>query len=274
MPAIVLIKLKNVLLNKLGKPFFRLCHKTVTKEIEMPAQNVEIVFVIDTSGSMKPYIDGLNRNLRSLIEPLQNSGMHVRFGMVAHAITDRYLFHFLKPVSEKTLSDLYNGQPDVRDFFTDDAAAFLNILDNLETGGEECTPVALDLAMDFPFGPVQTTRRVVAFISDERMEGGCLPDGWERIVPRMVDKATARKILLYGFIPESPASLELSMTERSEMEFWNSDDFESIDFETLLSGMGRSISISTLSASSEPAYAKALFGEDKPGFLTDSINDL
>lgn len=237
----------------------------------MPAQNVEIVFVIDTSKSMSPYIDGLKRNLRSLIEPLQQSGLHVRFGMVAHKASRgcRYKFRFLKPVDRKLLRNMYGGQYDIRDFFTDDAKAFLNVLDDLKTGGDESTPVALDLAFDFPFGPLSTTRRVVAVFSDEKIEGGIMPNGWENIISPMIDKAIARKILLFGFIPESPAAIELSETERSEMVFWNCKDFEKIDFAKLLSGMGRSISDSSLQATSEPAYPKALFHEDDPDFLSE-----
>ena len=238
----------------------------------MPAQTVEIVFVIDVSGSMRPYIDGLKRNLRSLIEPLQQSGLHVRFGMVAHAIShSKYRFHFLRPVDEGLLRDLYHGQYNIRDFFTDDAKAFLSVLDGLKTGGNETTPVALDCALDFPFGPLATTRRVIAFFSDEKIEGGIMPNGWESVISNLVDKVMARKILLYGFIPESPASLELSEAERSEMVFWNSDDFEHIDFEKLLSGMGKSISVSSLQSTKEPEYSKALFGEDAPSFLTNSV---
>ena len=98
-----------------------------------------------------------------------------------------------------------------------------------------------------------------------------MPNGWESVISNLVDKVMARKILLYGFIPESPASLELAEAERSEMVFWNSDDFEHIDFAKLLSGMGKSISVSSLQSTKEPNYSKALFGEDAPDFLANSV---
>ena len=223
----------------------------------MPVQTVDIVFVIDIGADLdedgnkvKGFKDSLNRNLRSLIESLQQSGLHVRYGLVAHAVdcfasgdyarrilSSAYCFHFLRPVDELLLRDLYHGQYDIRDFFTDDAKAFQNILDELSLldGLNGPIPIALDLALDFPFGPLATTRRVIALISDRTIEGGrpylfgtptlgCvpLPKGWKKVFPKLVDKAMARKILLYGFIPESAAALELAEAERSEIVLWDS----------------------------------------------------
>ena len=231
----------------------------------MPAQNVEIVFVIDTSDSMQPYINALKKNLERLILPLQQSGLNVRFGLVSHSVTGKgiYSIAFLKPCTATSLKKFYSGQYNIDDFFTGDTKKFLNILDSLSTRGDEDTPLALDFALDFPFGPLSSTRRVVAFFSDERIEDGEMAPGWQSIIPKLVDKAMARKIMLFGYIPESPAALQLSEAERSEMMFWDCRDINQIDFAKLLSGMGKSISLSTIQATNEPSYSKALFGQDK-----------
>ena len=231
----------------------------------MPAQNVEIVFVIDTSDSMQPYIDALKSNLERLILPLQQSGLNVRFGLVAHSVTGEniYTISFLKPCSSAFLKSFYEGQYDIDDFFTDDPRHFISVLDGLVTQGGEHTPMGLDFALDYPFGPLSSTRRVVAFFSDERIEDGEMAPGWEDKISKLVDKAMARKIMLFGYIPESPAALQLSEAERSEMTFWDCRDIHQIDFAKLLAGMGKSISVSSIQATGEPDYPKALFDQDK-----------
>lgn len=231
----------------------------------MPAQNVEVVFVIDTSDSMQPYIDALKSNLERLILPLHQSGLNVRFGLVSHSVTGKniYTISFLKPCSSALLRGFYGGQYDIGDFFTDSSRRFTEVLDGLVTQGGENTPLALDFALDYPFGPLGSTRRVVAFFSDERIEDGEMSPGWESVIPQLVDKAMARKIMLFGYIPESPAALQLSEAERSEMTFWDCRDIGQIDFAKLLAGMGKSISLSSVQATKEPGYSKALFGQDK-----------
>ena len=274
----------------------------------MPVQTVDIVFVIaigadldDDGNKVKGFKDSLNRNLRSLIESLQQSGLHVRYGLVAHALnpftlagdhtrrlTCAYCFHFLRPVDELLLHDMYHDQYyDIRDFFTDDAKAFQNILDELyqvEPHLSGPVPIALDLALDFPFGPLATTRRVIALISDRAIEDSVLPveKGWKNVFPKLVDKIMARKIMLYGFIPESAAALELAEAERSEIVLWDScirsewmasslwSKTFSFDryFESYFAKLLKSISASSMQGISESEYSKALFSEDVPGFLT------
>lgn len=230
----------------------------------MPAQNVEIVFVVDTSDSMQPYIDGLKKNLENLISPLQQTGLNVRFGLVSHSVTGHgiYSINFLKPCDSALLKQLYCGQYDINDFFTSDPLRFKKVLESLRIRGDENTPLALDFALDFPFGPLKNTRRVIAFFSDERIEDGEMEPGWQNVIPKLVDKVIARKVLLYGFLPESPAALTLSEAERSEMFFWNPRQFDQISFAKLLAGMGKSISVSSLQATNEPDYSRALFGQD------------
>ena len=275
----------------------------------MPVQTVDIVFVIDIGADLdddgnkvKGFKDSLNRNLRSLIESLQQSGLHVRYGLVAHAVdpftpagdhtrrlTCAYCFHFLRPVDELLLHDMYHDQYyDIRDFFTDDAKAFQNILDELhqvEPHLHGPIPIALDLALDFPFGPLATTRRVIALISDRAIEDSVLPicTPEPKVFPKLVDKIMARKIMLYGFIPESAAALELAEAERSEIVLWDScirsewmpgsltlSKTFSFDryFESYFAKLLKSISASSMQGISESEYSKALFYEDVPGFLT------
>jgi hypothetical protein len=52
----------------------------------MPTINVDLVFVIDTSGSMAPCLVQLRKHLNELINPLQGFVSKIRFGLVAMSI--------------------------------------------------------------------------------------------------------------------------------------------------------------------------------------------
>jgi hypothetical protein len=64
-------------------------------------------------------------------------------------------------------------------------------------------------------------------------------------------------------IPESPASEELAMVDRSEIEFVDGGNgLKGVDFKQLLGQMGKSISGSSMQAVGEPTYQRAIFGQD------------
>ena len=230
----------------------------------MPAENVEIVFVIDTSDSMQPYIDALKSNISCLLKPLQQMNYNIRLGIVAHSVTGHGIcsIRFLSPCNQSLLKKMYGGQYNIDDFFTQDLDRFMTVVDSLTTQGDEDTLLGIDFALDFPFGSLKDTRRVIAFFSDECIENGEMSPNWQGILPRIVEKIMARKVMLFGFVPKSSAALTLSEAERSEITFIDPSNFGQISFNKLLSAMGKSISVSTLQLVKEPSYSKALFGQD------------
>ena len=112
----------------------------------MPAPNVDLVFVIDSSSSMKPCFEGLVSHLNDVINPLQGLNLNVRLGLVAMGVgnTDSGspLFHIT------TLSggyrSIYQSDPKL---FTTDREQFSKALKNVILQGDENHLIALDLSL-------------------------------------------------------------------------------------------------------------------------------
>ncbi len=242
--------------------------------IIMPAINVDLVFVIDTSGSMAPCLEQLRKHLNELINPLQGFVSKIRFGLVAMSVAPSvgnshniYLLQLLSSYGAEAFSSIYSpshNQNDSNEFFTDDPQKLSTILENLVPQGDENMLVALDIAADMPFGPLSNTKRVIALFSDESFEGGINGDANNYIIPQLIDKLQKRHIQLFVAIPDSDAVQQLSSADRSEIELVDGGQgLSGVDFKLLLSQMGKSISGSSLQSVAEPEYQRALFGQDK-----------
>lgn len=238
----------------------------------MSAENVDIVFVIDASDSMKPYIDGLRLNLQHLIAPLEQSGYNWRLGLVTHNVIVGLLRVgynvYFSGYGEKSryswkeqLNKLYSGADN--SFFLSDINKFKMYLNDITLQGDENSFLGIDLATDFPFRSIKNTRRVIAFFSDEEIEKGGGENLNAKFANKLIDKIMARKILLFGYIPQSKLATLLGEAERSEITYIKPSDLAHLDFKKLLSGMGKSISASTLQSNEQEEYEQALFGEKK-----------
>jgi len=229
----------------------------------MPTAQVDIVFVIDASYSMAPCIEGLCKHLGSMLAPMRQMNVPVRFGLVTHQVPSG-------PVPKiATLSgnhrSIYHG--DGNGLFTDRPATMIEHFGRIEPGSDERNLAALDCALDFPFGPIESTIRVVAMFSDEAIETGSHPDSDLQHLPELISKIQARGVRLYGAVPESTGFERLAEVDGSEFEFidaYSADrnsSFDQIDFGNLLGQMGKSISASKAQGSERP-YKRALFGQD------------
>ncbi len=230
-----------------------------------PSQ-VDLVLVIDTSSSMRPCIDQLKNHLKELIKPMQGHVARVRFGLVGMSASSTqegvsYRAETLAGTSE-SIGWLYGGSSQ-HEFLTDDTAKVLERLDSLTVGGDEDNLVALDIALDHPFGPVSTTKRVVALFSDEKLEAGAQRTAIKEFIPRIVEKLHARRIKLFCAMPYSDAAQQLSEANGSEVEDVGGQGLAGVDFRTLLGQMGKSISVSSLQGALEEKYERALFGQDQ-----------
>ncbi len=217
----------------------------------MPAQNVDLVLVIDASSSMKPCFDALRENLARVVAPLQGFVTNVQFCVLAQSVgmRGRTLVHdhrFIGASGADALGALYAGPANQGagrgPFFTADAGRVRSFLADLKPEGNEDLLLALDLAADLPFGPITSTCRVIALFSDEPIEAGAVESGRVERIPELIDKLTRRRIKLFAALPESDASLTLSQANGSEIEFVSGGDgLRSVDFSQLLSQMGKSI---------------------------------
>lgn len=142
----------------------------------MKPSTVELVFVLDASESMRPCFEGLANNLQQVVNPLQTLGLKVRLGFIAMRVGNATGGGgVIATASINSASDpialIASGDPGL---FTEDNALFSSKMRALELGGDEHQLLALDCALDFPFGPMVNTRRVVAMFSDETIEDGFL----------------------------------------------------------------------------------------------------
>ena len=234
-------------------------------------KKVDLVFVIDASESMRPCLKGLAAHLEEVLRPLQGQSMEVRFGLVAcscgkgDAGSPIYQLTSLASSWVEMFDTLYHGGGSAQGaLFTADPDALSRRLGQVQVIGDENHLFALDCALDFPFGPVSTTRRVVALFSDEKIEDGMLQPGEaESMIPKLIEKMTARRVLLFGSLPGSPALDALGSAEGAQIEtVTGGDGLASVNFGKLLAQMAKTISICSLQGN-EGAFQKALYGQDK-----------
>lgn len=227
---------------------------------------VDLVLVIDASQSMRPCIEQLKNHLKELIKPMQGRVARVRFGLVGMSASAKdgeriYRPHTLAGGPE-SLGWLYDGS-NQHEFLTDDPDKVIARLDDLVCEGNEDNAMALDIALDHPFGPVSNTKRVVALFSDEKLEAGVQGRDINSFIPRIVQKLHARRIKLFCAMPYSDAAQQLSEANGSEIEDVKGQGLATVDFRLLLGQMGKSISASSLQGGLEEKYERALFSQDQ-----------
>ena len=235
----------------------------------MKPQNVDFVLLVDSSESMRPCFTQLREHLKELLYPLQQANFQVRFGLVGYAAgRDRngpiYDHTFIGGSGPEMIQKLYSPSVKASDFFTSDPAVVARVLGGLEAQGNEDTLLALDIAADFPFGPPDSARRVIAVFTDEPLEDGVSQTQPMAKIPELIQKLMARRIQLFVSAPFSGALEQLGSLDRAEIEAVDGGDgLKSVDFKKLLAQMGKSISVSSLQMGPEPAWKKAIFGQDR-----------
>lgn len=237
----------------------------------MKPQNVDLVLLVDSSESMRPCFAQLREHLKDLLSPLQQANFKVRFGLVAYAAAPSaggpvYDHTFIGGSGPEMIHKLYGPQVSASDFFTSDPAVVARVLGGLEAQGNEDTLLALDIAADFPFGPPDSTRRVIAVFTDEPLEAGVSEAQPVAKLPALIQKLMLRRIQLFASAPFSGALEQLGSLDRAEIEAVDGGDgLKSVDFRKLLAQMGKSISVSSLQMGPEPAWNKAIFGQNQWG---------
>ena len=233
----------------------------------MKPSTVELVFVLDASESMRPCFEGLANNLQQVVNPLQTLGLKVRLGFIAMRVGNATGGGgVIATASINSASDpialIASGDPGL---FTEDNALFSSKMRALELGGDEHQLLALDCALDFPFGPMVNTRRVVAMFSDEKIEDGFSGAAVVEKIPAIVTKIMARRIQFFAALPSSPALEALGSADCAQIEpVQGGEGLANVNFSKLLGQMAKSISCASLQAGPEN-YQKGLFGQYELG---------
>lgn len=230
----------------------------------MPAKQIDLVFVIDASSSMASCFEGLCAHIGDMLIPMKQAGLPVRFGLVTHQVPSEPYPKITTLIGDHRSIYLHPGP----ELFTENPNVLKAAFKSVKPMSDERNLVALDCALDFPFGPLDSTIRVISLFSDEGVETGSHPEEDIRMIPTLIEKIQARGIRLYGAVPESEAFDRLAEVDGSEFEYidaYRSDrhsSFDQVDFKALLGQMGKSISASKAQGFEKP-YRRALFGQDQ-----------
>jgi hypothetical protein len=190
--------------------------------------------------------------------------MNVRLGLVAMGVGTADGGSSLYRITTLTgdYKSIYQSDPEL---FTSDREQFSNALKNVPLKGDENHLIALDFALDFPFGPITNTRRVIALFSDEKIEGGKITKKEASMIPQLLEKMMARKIMLFATLPSSPLLETVAAADNVEIQpIQGGDGLSSVDFSKLLRQMAKSISLCSVQGS-EGVYQKGLFGQQSWG---------
>ena len=256
---------------------------------ESEGNRADVLFVLDASGSMRPCFDQLRTHIKRFVEPFKTAGFtSLRLGLLAYSANkDRthnrivYRNMFLCPNHASNMATLYGDHETAsKMFFTNTSSIegnvdkFVRRLDEIKCLGDEDTPFAMDCAADFPFEPINTTRRVIILFTDERIDDGVskmksVGENYSTL-DKIMDKISKKHISLYFYGPSSPATEVLEDYPRvvyqnviayqdrhSPTETW-----DSLNIGRVLESLGKSISRSALSATEEPETERAIYHQD------------
>lgn len=234
-------------------------------------KNVDVVFVVDASASMKPTFDQLRKHINSMLTPIIKSGSNVRLGLVAHRAGETddggAVYQFSGIGGHSVIDALYQKSPndsDEQGLFTRDLKIFVESLDRISPAGDEETLIALDCALDFPFGPLASTKRVLVLLTDEPLEDGVSRGECGDKIMELIEKVHARHINMFLVLPESEQANRLVYADRAEVEFiQGGDGLASVRFDLLLGQIGKSISVPSLQTTTEPAFKRALYDQNQ-----------
>ncbi len=231
----------------------------------MKPKIVDLVFVLDASESMRPCFEGLAQNIDKVVNPLQGMGMKVRLGLIAinaGKTSDNRPAYWVTTLGSPdfcaSMEYINSGNPVL---FTENNAQFIQEMRAITLQGDEDQLLALDCALDFPFGHMSTTRRVVAMFSDECLEDGITGVDKLNDIDAIVAKIMARKVLLFAALPTSDGLERLGQADSAQIEpVAGGEGLASVNFGKLLGQMAKSISTSSLQAGPEN-YIKGTFGQ-------------
>lgn len=234
-------------------------------------QSADIVFLVDSSGSMSPCISAVKDNIGRLVDFFRSDGQNtwdIRLEFVAHASYNNLHRLDSHSLSGPELLDAIYKQSvqSVNRLFTSEVARFQKALAEVAAEGDETTLVALDIALDLPWRPAESCHRVVICLSDEAIETGEDVPLQTSQIDNLVKKIHAKRIKLFIIAPYSAAFDSLAMADRCEYEVVDSTNsgLRSTNFAKLMEAIGKSVSVSQ-AASHGATEPQPLYGQDKWG---------
>lgn len=235
-------------------------------------QTADIVFCLDSSGSMSPVFRQVCKNITTLVNSLnnENNQFHwdVRFDFLSYSNgCSEMMLETMYHKGIGVIDALYKAKRDANGgisggkFFTSDIKEFSDRVKQLTADYDEATGYALDIVADFPFRDASTCHRVVILLTDEPIETGVCVNKTQSKLMDLANKLQDKKISLFMVTPPSDMFDTLSQIDKCEWTIDTSNGLTSTDFTKLMQTIGKSVSVSQTSSASGSNTVKPLFNQ-------------
>ena len=231
----------------------------------------DIVFCIDASGSMRPCIDGVRANVRQFLDGISSAAQmpwDLRFDFLAHQCSEEPGGEFVTGLyttelaNMRAIKSLYTQSG--TGLFTTNVNTFSQALSTVPVEGDECTLMALDMCLDFPWRTASGCRRIVILLTDEPIESGAWLDKSRKLLPKVIDKIHQLKVMLFMMSPASDIMERLSAVDKAIWrEVSTGEGLGEVDLAQVLQDISKSISKSQRPLGTIPEVSRALFGQDR-----------
>ena len=136
----------------------------------------DVVFVIDSSGSMFACFEGVKENINKFVEGVNSNQQ--------------------KPIDWRIAFLAENAGEFIRKDFTSNVGEFVNALSTVRCSeNNEFTLPAIDFALDFNWRP--GCNKIIVVFTDEPIEGGYKPEFQNSKLNELMNKCLLLKAMLY-----------------------------------------------------------------------------
>ena len=190
-----------------------------------PSNKADIIFIIDSSGSMRPCYDGVKKHIQGFVEELTigpNIPLDYRLGILSAGILSFQKKDFLDSVKE-----------------------FRKAIGRMNAdGGNEFTLPALDFAMDYKFR--ERAHKVLILFSDEPVLGGAEVKFQLSKLDLLIEKGIDCHAKFFVFAPDCPHLKRIAneVPGSSFTDIHRHGDFYTSDFSRILRQIGKTVSSS------------------------------
>ncbi len=191
-----------------------------SQDMATSKNNVDIVFVIDDSASMEPVIDGVESNINGFINSLQNSGNKIDF-RIGFELYGNELFTSCK--------------------LTSNVSHFKQELEEnrkLETGGDEITLLAVDIAADNDWR--EKCHKYIIIFTNEPLSTNNQYEKQLTKYDELIQKLKDLQIKIIFLGKDCPDYRRFKEIKHCSYE--PIDNYDSVDYSTLLETIGKSVS--------------------------------
>lgn len=182
---------------------------------------VDIVFVIDNSGTMASIIDGVKNHVTTFVKSLEanaNNKIDYRLGFVFQGTQSMLVKEFTSSVSD-----------------------FVNAIEkttNYDNNQNEYGLFGIDIAADFPWE--EKRHKFIIVFTDEDVDGGNESEYQLSKFSQLLSKLETLRIKIY-YLGVNGANYE-AFKKVPGTYFEPNDNFDNVDFSDLLSRIGKSVS--------------------------------